>query len=124
MGAKNHAVIMPDAHSEATINALAGAAFGAAGQRCMAVSAAVFVGGIGPWKDALIAKAKSLKVRLRVAGLDIRPLIATSARLELCCACALTQAPRDKQGHVANNAMASVVSKRNRMPTIAHTEAE
>lgn len=64
MGAKNHAVIMPDAHKEATINALAGAAFGAAGQRCMAVSAAVFVGGIGPWKDALIAKANSLKVSI------------------------------------------------------------
>jgi malonate-semialdehyde dehydrogenase (acetylating)/methylmalonate-semialdehyde dehydrogenase len=54
---------MPDANREATVNALAGAAFGAAGQRCMAISAAVFVGGIGPWKDALVAKAKSLKVR-------------------------------------------------------------
>ena len=63
LGAKNHAVIMPDANREATVNALAGAAFGAAGQRCMAISAAVFVGGIGPWKDALVAKAASLKVR-------------------------------------------------------------
>jgi len=62
LGAKNHAVIMPDANKEATVNALAGAAFGAAGQRCMAISAAVFVGGIGPWKDALVAKAASLKV--------------------------------------------------------------
>lgn len=62
MGAKNHAVVMPDAHREATINALSGAAFGAAGQRCMAVSAGVFVGGIGPWKDDLIAKAKGLQV--------------------------------------------------------------
>ncbi len=40
-----------------------GAAFGAAGQRCMAISAAVFVGGMGPYRDALIEKAKSLKVR-------------------------------------------------------------
>ena len=63
LGAKNHAVIMPDANREATVNALAGAAFGAAGQRCMAISAAVFVGGIGPLKDALVAKAASLKVR-------------------------------------------------------------
>ena len=47
MGAKNHAVIMPDANPEATASALVGACFGAAGQRCMAISAAVFVGGIG-----------------------------------------------------------------------------
>ncbi len=47
MGAKNHAVIMPDANPEATASALIGACFGAAGQRCMAISAAVFVGGIG-----------------------------------------------------------------------------
>ena len=47
MGAKNHAIIMPDANPEATASALIGACFGAAGQRCMAISAAVFVGGIG-----------------------------------------------------------------------------
>lgn len=64
MGAKNHAVVMSDAHQEATISALTGAAFGAAGQRCMAVSAAVFVGGIGPWKDALVAKASGLKASI------------------------------------------------------------
>ena len=44
MAAKNHAVILPDADREATVNALVGAAFGAAGQRCMALSTAVFVG--------------------------------------------------------------------------------
>ena len=62
MGAKNHAVIMPDAHMEATLGALTGAAFGAAGQRCMAVSAAVFVGGMGDaWKRGLVQRAKALK---------------------------------------------------------------
>lgn len=44
MGAKNHGVIMADANKENTLNQLAGAAFGAAGQRCMALSTAVFVG--------------------------------------------------------------------------------
>ena len=44
MGAKNHGVILPDANKEHTLNQLAGAAFGAAGQRCMALSTAVFVG--------------------------------------------------------------------------------
>ncbi|MBY0367440.1 MAG: aldehyde dehydrogenase family protein, partial [Burkholderiaceae bacterium] len=41
MGAKNHAIVLPDAHKEQTLNALAGASFGAAGQRCMALSVAV-----------------------------------------------------------------------------------
>merc|ERR1719183_3295018 len=44
MGAKNHAVVLPDARPQATANALVGAAFGAAGQRCMAISTVVFVG--------------------------------------------------------------------------------
>jgi len=44
MGAKNHAVVLPDANRQQTVNALVGAAFGAAGQRCMATSVAVLVG--------------------------------------------------------------------------------
>ncbi len=43
-GAKNHLVVMPDADKQAVINALVGASVGAAGQRCMAISVAVFVG--------------------------------------------------------------------------------
>lgn len=42
-GAKNHAVIMPDAAKDTALNALVGAAFGASGQRCMAISVGVFV---------------------------------------------------------------------------------
>lgn len=63
MGAKNHAVVMPDADVDATVKAIAGAAFGAAGQRCMAVSAAVFVGGMERWKEPLLEAARTLKVR-------------------------------------------------------------
>ena len=44
MGAKNHAVVLPDANREHTLNALVGAGFGAAGQRCMATSVVVLVG--------------------------------------------------------------------------------
>lgn len=44
MGAKNHAIIMPDADKEDTINAIIGACFGSTGQRCMAISVAVMVG--------------------------------------------------------------------------------
>lgn len=44
MGAKNHAIVMGDADKEDTINALIGACYGSAGQRCMAISVAVLVG--------------------------------------------------------------------------------
>lgn len=81
MGAKNHAVVMPDADFDATVSALTGAAFGAAGQRCMAISAAVFVGGMGKYKDALIEKAKGLKVNAGwEAGTDVGPLISKEAK--------------------------------------------
>ena len=62
MGAKNHAIIMPDANKEQSLNALLGAAFGAAGQRCMAVSVAVLVGDAQKWIPDLVAKSKTLKV--------------------------------------------------------------
>lgn len=49
MGAKNHGVVMPDASMDATLNAIVAAGFGAAGQRCMALSTIVFVGDSKPW---------------------------------------------------------------------------
>ncbi len=56
-GAKNHMVIMPDAQKNQVINNLVGASVGAAGQRCMAISVAVFVGESRDWipelRDAL-----------------------------------------------------------------------
>ena len=62
MGAKNHGVIMPDANKENTLNQLVGAAFGAAGQRCMALSTAVFVGEAAQWIPDLVERAQKLKV--------------------------------------------------------------
>ncbi|HMD02471.1 MAG TPA: aldehyde dehydrogenase family protein, partial [Candidatus Baltobacteraceae bacterium] len=62
-GAKNHAVVLPDADLDETVEALTGAAYGSAGERCMAVSVAVAVGAIG---DALVERlaqrARTLKV--------------------------------------------------------------
>ena len=52
-GAKNHMVIMPDANKNQVINSLVGASCGAAGQRCMAISVAVFVGDSKAWVDEL-----------------------------------------------------------------------
>lgn len=62
MAARNHGVILPDAQKERTLDALVGAAFGASGQRCMALSVAVFVGESQKWIPSLVEKASSLRV--------------------------------------------------------------
>lgn len=81
MGAKNHAVVLPDANKEQTLNAMAGAAFGAAGQRCMAASTAVLVGEAQSWIPELVVKAKTLKVNAgNASGTDVGPLISCAAR--------------------------------------------
>jgi len=81
MGAKNHAVVMPDAHADTVASALTGAAFGAAGQRCMAISASVFVGGMGQYKALLVEKAKALKVGAGYEdGTDVGPMISPAAQ--------------------------------------------
>jgi len=81
MGAKNHAVIMPDANKEQSLNALVGAGFGAAGQRCMATSVAVMVGDAGKWIPDIVAKAKTLKVNAGTeSGADLGPVISKQAK--------------------------------------------
>ncbi|RJF98483.1 CoA-acylating methylmalonate-semialdehyde dehydrogenase [Noviherbaspirillum saxi] len=81
MGAKNHAVILPDANKEQTINSLVGATFGAAGQRCMAVSVAVLVGDARHWIADLVSTAKTLKINAGVEpGTDVGPVISCAAR--------------------------------------------
>jgi len=81
MAAKNHATILPDASKERTLDALAGAAFGASGQRCMALSCAVFVGEAKNWIPELAERAKKLKVSAgHVAGADLGPLISKEAK--------------------------------------------
>ena len=81
MGAKNHAIIMPDANKDHSLNALVGATFGAAGQRCMATSVAVLVGDANKWIPDIVAKAKTLTVNAgNVAGTDVGPVISIQAR--------------------------------------------
>ncbi len=67
-GAKNHMVVMPDADVDLVANALLGAAYGSAGERCMAISVAVTVGGIA---DPLVESLRAKLARLRVgSGLE------------------------------------------------------
>ena len=80
-GAKNHMVIMPDANKEQVINNLVGASVGAAGQRCMAISVAVFVDGAKDWiPDLKTAMAKMKPGRWDDEHAAYGPLISQQAR--------------------------------------------
>ena len=84
MGAKNHAVVMPDANKEQSLNSLVGAGFGAAGQRCMATSVAVLVGEANAWIPDIVAKAKTLKVNAGTEkGADLGPVISKQAKARI-----------------------------------------
>lgn len=81
MGAKNHAVVLPDANREHTLNALVGAGFGAAGQRCMATSVVVLVGEARNWLPDIKELALKLKVNAGTEpGTDIGPVISKRAK--------------------------------------------
>ena len=74
-------MIMPDCDKEHALNAIAGAAFGAAGQRCMALSALVMVGQTKEWVPELVERAKQLRVDGGFEeGVDLGPLISPEAR--------------------------------------------
>jgi malonate-semialdehyde dehydrogenase (acetylating)/methylmalonate-semialdehyde dehydrogenase len=81
MGAKNHAVVMPDANKEQSLNSLVGATFGAAGQRCMATSVTVLVGDAQKWIPDIVAKAKTLNVNAGVEkNADLGPVVSKQAK--------------------------------------------
>ena len=80
-GAKNHMIVMPDASPQHAINALVGASCGAGGQRCMAISAAIFVGQAKKWLPDVRDAMK--KVRPGIWSdkkADYGPLISRAAR--------------------------------------------
>lgn len=80
MGAKNHALIMPDCQKESTLNMIAGASFGATGQRCMALPVAVFVGPSQAWIPELVEKANTLTVGQGMnTKADLGPMISKAA---------------------------------------------
>lgn len=81
-GAKNHAVILPDADGQFAAEQLSAAAFGSAGERCMAISAAVMVGNVGDdLIRALSAKAASIKVGPgRDPASEMGPLVTREAK--------------------------------------------
>ena len=82
-GAKNHAIILPDADLDNAVSALAGAAFGSSGERCMALSVAVCVG--KHTQDAFVAKMKQAMESIKVGpysdnSRDFGPVITAAHR--------------------------------------------
>ena len=75
LGAKNHGIVLPDADKAHFLSSLAGAAFGAVGQRCMALSTLVMVGETREWLEELVEKSRDLYV----------PAACTTCRLSAGC---------------------------------------
>ena len=80
-GAKNHCIVMPDADVKATAQAIQGAAYGSAGERCMALSVVVAVG--DATADALITELKASVPELKIgagteAGIEMGPLVSAA----------------------------------------------
>jgi len=81
-GAKNHMVVMPDADMDMAVDALVGAAYGSAGERCMAISVAVAIGDAG---DKLVAALAERTSTLKIgegmsAGMEMGPVVTQAAR--------------------------------------------
>ncbi len=81
-GAKNHMVVMPDADVDQAVDALIGAAYGSAGERCMAISVAVLVGDVA---DKIVPKvaerAKALKIKNGMAlDAEMGPIVTREAK--------------------------------------------
>ncbi|WPH01040.1 Methylmalonate-semialdehyde dehydrogenase [Acrodontium crateriforme] len=81
LGAKNHAAVLPDCNKNHALNAIAGAAFGAAGQRCMALSTLVLVGETKDWAPEIAERAKQLSMNGGFEeGADLGPVISPQAK--------------------------------------------
>src|SRR6056297_2926252 len=86
-GAKNHMIIMPDADMDQAADALVGAGYGAAGERCMAISVAVAVGDETADRllEKLVPKVEALKVGPYTAGNDVDygPVVTAAAKANI-----------------------------------------
>ncbi|KAF2118547.1 Aldehyde/histidinol dehydrogenase [Lophiotrema nucula] len=81
LGAKNHAAVLPDCNKNHALNAISGAAFGAAGQRCMALSTLVMIGETKDWVPEIAERAKGIKMDGGFEeGADLGPVISPEAK--------------------------------------------
>jgi len=84
-GAKNHLVVMPDADLDQAVDALMGAAYGSAGERCMAISVAVAVGNVADKLiEALVPRVKSLTIKEGMApDADMGPVVTAAHKAKI-----------------------------------------
>lgn len=84
-GAKNHLVVMPDADLDQAVDALIGAAYGSAGERCMAISVAVAVGSVADkLVDALVPRVKALKIKNGMeADAEMGPVVTAAHKAKI-----------------------------------------
>ncbi|PLB36132.1 CoA-acylating methylmalonate-semialdehyde dehydrogenase [Aspergillus candidus] len=81
LGAKNHALVMPDCDKDSALDAIISAAFGAAGQRCMALSVVLFAGETKHWLPELVERAKALRVDGGFEdGADLGPVVTPQSK--------------------------------------------
>ena len=81
LGAKNHCAVLPDCNKNHALNAIAGAAFGAAGQRCMALSTLVMVGETKDWLPEIAERAKAMNINGGFEkDADLGPLISPQSK--------------------------------------------
>ena len=81
-GAKNHMLVMPDADLDKTVDALVGAGYGSAGERCMAISVATLVGDVGDKLVPMLAeRARTLKIKNGLEmDAEMGPIVTAAAR--------------------------------------------
>ncbi len=84
-GAKNHLVVMPDANLDQAVDALIGAAYGSAGERCMAISVAVAVGSVADTLvDMLVPRVKALKIKNGMeADAEMGPVVTAAHKAKI-----------------------------------------
>lgn len=81
LGAKNHAIVLPDSGKDHFIKSVIGAAFGASGQRCMALSALVLVGKAKEWLPELVERSKAVRTDGGFEpGSDLGPVISPQSK--------------------------------------------
>ena len=85
-GAKNHMVVMPDADTDQAVDALVGAAYGSAGERCMAISVAVLVGDVAErLMPKLVERTRALKVLDgNIPAAEMGPIVTRAAHQRIC----------------------------------------
>ena len=113
LGAKNHGVVLPDASKEKTISQIVGAAFGAAGQRCMALSTVILVGETKDWIPDIVNAARKLKTNGGTErDADLGPVISPESKERIL---ALVQSGKEQGANIVLDGRRIIVENKKGM---------